>query len=240
MADHKEKEPIKHGFILAAGLGKRLRPYTDTLPKPMVPVRGRPAIDWILDHMQDVGIQNVTVNLHHMADILEQHLKNRTTPHITLSHENQLLETGGGIKYALPTMQDSDFLIINGDAFWFDGPHVPALRRMMNAWNPEIMDVLLMLQPVERMVLTKGVGDYIIAADGKLTRQRDSNGTHMFAGISICKPSLFNNSPEGAFSYRVIMDAAEQRDRLYGLVHDDDWHHISTPEELERVNQAAS
>ncbi len=230
---------INYAFVLAAGLGKRLRPYTDTLPKPMVPVAGRPVIDWILDHLAAIGVENVTVNLHHMADILEAHLKPRTKPRVTLSHETELLETGGGIKKALPTMQGEDFFIINGDAFWFDGPDKTALQRVADAWDPTKMDILLMLQPVNKMALTKGVGDYSIADDGRITRQKDLNGTHMFAGIRVCKPMMFDDTPEGPFSFLQLMDKAEQSGRLYAVVHDGDWHHISTPEELDRVNAAS-
>lgn len=229
---------IKRGFVLAAGLGKRLRPYTDHMPKPMVPVCGKPVIDWILDHLEKAGVTNVTVNLFHMADILSAHLQQRKSPAITLSYEDELLDTGGGVKKALSTMNGEDFYIINGDAFWFDKPGEEALIRLAQAWDPDKMDVLLLVQPVERMTLTRGVGDYDLAPDGRATRRKDQKGTHMFAGVRVCSPRMFDGTPDGAFPYLKLIDDAEAKGRLYTVVHTSDWHHISTPEELDRVNAA--
>ena len=145
------KKP-EYAFILAAGKGTRLRPYTDTIPKPLVKVGGKSLIDHALDKMQIAGVKNVTVNLHHLAALLENHLKDRTQPCITFSREDKLLDTGGGVKKALHTMGDSSFYLISGDSLWTDGP-VPVLERMAKIWDPDKMDLLLLLQEASHLGL---------------------------------------------------------------------------------------
>lgn len=227
-----------HAFVLAAGLGTRLRPYTDTLPKPMVPVQCRPLIDYIFDHLKEAGVKNITVNLHHKADVLREFLPLRSDLNITQSYEEELLETGGGIKKALSTLGEEPFFIINGDAFWIDAPDNKTLAAMASAFEPDKMDMLLLLQPVDRMKLTKGVGDYDRKPDGQIVRSIERTGLFMFAGITLCHPRIFKDSPDGKFSMRVLMDKAQDVNRLYSVENPGDWHHISTPEDLEAVNQA--
>ena len=229
--------PINHAFVLCAGMGSRLRPYTDTRPKPMVTVRGKPIIDHILDKLVTAGVTNVTINLHYMGDILKNHVSKRDDIKITFSEETELLETGGGLKYALHTMPKNDpFFIINGDAFWTED-ETNIFTQLSQSWNRDDMDVLLALQPIEKMKLTKGVGDYTMDG-GKATRSMTQDGDLMFAGIRLCHPRVFENSPDGAFTFLQLMDQAEKNERLYGSMFQGDWHHISTPEELDRVNEA--
>jgi MurNAc alpha-1-phosphate uridylyltransferase len=229
-----------HAFVLAAGLGTRLRPHTDTLPKPLVPVNGRPLLDYIFDHLKEAGVRHVTVNLHHKPDPLRAFLQTRTDLAITQSFEDSLLDTGSGVKKVLPTLGSSPFYVINGDAFWLDGPGESGLRRLATAFDPARMDILLLLQPVSRMALTGGVGDYDLTAEGIAIRNRTKNGTHMFAGIRLCGPGIFSETPEGKFSFLELMDKAESAGRLFGLEHEGDWHHISTPEDLAAVDRAIS
>lgn len=230
-----QHDRIERGFILAAGMGARLRPYTDDKPKPLVPVWGRPIIDRTLDRLADAGVKNVTVNTHYMAGVLENHLQRRSgPPAVTFSREEKLLDTGGGVKKALATMAGEAFYLLSGDALWTDGP-VPALTRLAQLWNPEKMDLLMLLQPVDRMKLTKGVGDYDMKDGGRAVRSLTRTGTHMFTSIRICHPRLFEGAPEGPFSFLMLMDKAEREGRLYAVAHDRAWHHISTPEELEAV-----
>jgi len=226
-----------HAFILAAGIGARLKPYTDLLPKPLVEVDGTPLIKHALNHLDKAGVKNVTVNLHYLADLLEMRLSQYDGPSITISKETKLLDTGGGIKNALNTMGEAPFYIISGDSLWTNGPDKPALERMADTWDPDKMDLLLLLQPVSRMVLTQGIGDYDIGPDGKAIRSPDKKGAHMWTSIRICKPELFKNTPDTPFSFLEIMDKAEKNGRLYGLIHDADWHHISTATDLDRVNE---
>ncbi|MGB1076675.1 MAG: nucleotidyltransferase family protein [Bdellovibrionales bacterium] len=228
---------FKHAFILCAGMGKRLRPYTDTMPKPMVTVHGKPIIDHTLDKLVAAGIKNATINLHYLGDVLKKHVENRDDITITFSEETDLLETGGGLKHALHTMPENEpFFIINGDAFWTEN-ETNIFTQLSQNWSDDNMDILLALQPVEKMILTKGVGDYTMK-NGKATRSLSQDGDLMFAGIRLCHPRVFEDSPEGAFSFLELMDKADKRGRLYGTPFQGDWHHISTPEELDRVNEA--
>ena len=225
-------------FILAAGEGRRLRPYTDNIPKPMVAVNGRPIIDQALDHLAAANVKNVFVNLHYKGDVLQEHLsKQNTVPHLFFSAEDELLDTGGGVKKMIPQIGDDAFYVLNGDALWTDG-ETAALDRMAMHWNPDIMDILILLQPVNTMVLTQGFGDYTVTEDGRAIRSHDKSGTHMWTSIRICKPEIFSTAPDGAFSFLKLLDEAETKGRLYALEHDADWHHISTPADLERVDKA--
>lgn len=223
-----------HAFVLAAGLGTRLRPYTDTLPKPLVPVNGRPLLDYIFDHLKAAGVTDITVNLHHKPEPLREFLATRPDLRLTQSFEEELLDTGGGVKKALASLGPKPFYIINGDAFWLGD----ALKDLSGAFDPGHMDILLLLQPVSRMALTEGVGDYDLSSDGRAIRNKDKTGTHMFAGVRLCKPEIFAGTPEGKFSFLSLLDQAEAKGRLFGLEHAGDWHHISTPADLQAVDAA--
>lgn len=232
------RERPDHAFILAAGKGTRLRPYTDSMPKPLVEVGGRSLIERILDRLKDAGVSRVTVNLHYMADMLEERLSQRTDMEIFFSREDSLLDTGGGIKKALHTLGDKPFYVIAGDSLWTDGPSGSALLRLAENWDDERMDILTFLQPVSAMALTQGVGDFDRADDGRTIRRPDKSGAYMWTNIRINHPRIFENVPDGPFSFLSLMDEAECRGRFYSLIHDGDWHHISTPGDLERVNEA--
>ncbi len=228
-------KPTK-AFILAAGKGTRLKPHTDTMPKPMVPVAGVPIIGHTLRKLDEAGVKNVMVNLHHLPEVLENYLKTIQRPQIHYSHEDALLDTGGGVQKVLPFFEGQDFFMINGDALWMEGANGPALVRLGQTWDPARMDILLLLQPVGQMTLTGGVGDYDIAPDGRASRRKDKGGSHMFAGVRITTPRIFDRNIGDAYSFLELMDRAEAQGRLYGLIHDGEWHHISTPDDLARVN----
>lgn len=225
-------------FILAAGLGTRMRPLTDERPKPMVEVAGRALIDYALDHLAEAGISDVTVNLHHKAEMLQQYLQQKSFVQFHFSFEEELLDTGGGIKKAIQHFDAAPFYVVSGDALWSDGPGGSALKRLAAAWDPAKMDILILLQDVRSMKLTKGIGDYHLEEDGRAVRSYERQGTHMFTSIRLNAPKIFDMAPEGAFSYLDLMDAAQKRGRLFGLEHDGDWHHISTPADLAAVNAA--
>lgn len=227
-------KPTK-AFILAAGKGTRLRPHTDTMPKPMVEIAGISIIRRTIAKLADAGVKDIVVNIHHLGGVLEDHLKDVNGVNIILSREDELLETGGGIKKALHHFGNEPFYIINGDALWDEG-EIPALEKLAHAWNDE-MDILLLLQPTHRMDLTGAVGDYRLNG-GKAARAKDKSGDYMFAGVRIAHPRIFKGSPDGAFSFLSLMDKAEEEGRLYGLVHSGHWYHISTPEDLQSVNEA--
>ncbi len=232
MADAPEK-----AFILAAGKGTRLRPYTDTVPKPMVDIAGKSIIRRAIEKLKMQGVREIVINLHHLGHVLESHLQGIKDPRIVFSREEELLETGGGLKKGLHHFDGKPFYIINGDALWDDAQDT-ALSRLAKAWNEETMDILLLLQPVSHMNLTAGVGDYSLQEDGRATRVKSKDGQYMFAGIRIAHPRIFDNAPDGPFSFLSLMDEAERNGRLHAIAHLADWYHISTPEDLESVNAA--
>ncbi|MEM9469588.1 MAG: nucleotidyltransferase family protein [Pseudomonadota bacterium] len=225
-------------FILTAGKGTRLRPYTNTMPKPMVPVRGKPILFHTLDKLEKSGISNIVMNTHYFGDMIKEQTSAYSSLSLGYSHEEELLDTGGGAKQALCQMKEEPFYMINGDAFWEDSNDQSAFERLAAAWDENTMDILILLQPVNNMHLTQGIGDYNLIENGRATRSKDKSGDYMFAGIRITKPSIIKNVQRDHFSFLELMDKAEEQGRLYGLVHDNEWHHISTPEDLEAVNQA--
>lgn len=228
---------LDSAFILAAGLGTRLRPLTDDRPKPMVEIGGKPMIDHALDALAGAGVKRCVVNTHYRAEILHDHLKDRKNPDVILSHEPELLNTGGGIKNALRYFH-APFFVLSGDSVWEDAPGKNALLALAKAWNPEIMDILMLLQPVETMKLTHGVGDYDLLPGGRAVRSLTQKGGAMFTSIRINRPEIFASAPEGPFSYLDLLDAAQAKGRLYGVQHKGSWHHISTPADLQAVEAA--
>lgn len=225
-------------MALAAGLGLRLRPITDTTPKPLVRVGGRTMLDRALDALAAAGVRDAVVNTHHLGEKIEKHLSGRSAPSIEISREDALLETGGGVVRALPLLGAAPFFIVNADIVWHDGP-VPALDRLAAAWDDDAMDVLLLLHPVADAVGYAGAGDYARDADGRLTRRRDAPAApYVFAGVQMVHPRLFDGAPDGKFSMTVLFDRAEAAGRLYGLVHDGGWYHVGTPAALDEANAA--
>lgn len=227
-------------FILAAGKGTRLSAYTSTLPqpvpKPLVHVGGRPILDHTLDHLEEVGITHVTINVHHLADQITAHLATRQSPEITFSHESTLLETGGGIRKALHTMGDEAFFCFSGDTLWEDGPAGNTLRRMAAAWDDSTMDLLLLLQPLDKMTVTRGSADYNIGLNGKPVLSLDKSGRFFWPSIRIVHPRLFENTPDGPFSFLELMKRAEAAGRLAAIEHDGVCYHITSKSDLDEVN----
>jgi len=216
-------------MVLAAGLGLRMRPLTDTKPKPMIPVAGRSLIDWALARIQDAEVSNAVVNLHYLGEQIEAHLKLRTSPKITFSPEDPVLETGGGIEHALAQLGGEAFFACNSDGLWLDGDK-NALTRLAEAWNDGSMDGLLLLHDPARAFGYDGPGDFTIASDGKLARRDTSDRkAYVFTGVQLLHPRLFNGAPGGAYSLNVLYDRALASGRLFGLVHDGEWFHVGTP-----------
>lgn len=228
-------------FILAAGLGTRMRPLTDERPKPMVEINGRSLIYHILDRLRQIQVLDVVVNTHYFADMLRTHLEEymRDNPqmNITISHEENILDTGGGIAKALLHFEDENFFVIAGDAYWEDSS-VPALQVLVDAWDQRKMDVLSWMQSTDSMSLTKGVGDYDIARDGRVKRSLDKSGTHMWTNIRINSARIYIDLPVKNLSVLPTLDHVEKNGRYYAIETDSIWHHISTPEDLARVNDA--
>lgn len=228
----------QRAMVLAAGLGERMRPITDNLPKPLVELHGTTLLDLILDRIDAAGVPEVVINLYYLGEMIEAHLKNRKQPHITFSPEAKRLETGGGVRNALPLLGEDPLFAINGDVCWLDGP-TPALRRLSDAWDDENMDVLLLMQPTAFAVGYDGAGDFILSPEGCLRRRGEREvAPFVFAGIQILHPRIFKDTPEGPFSLNLIYDKAIETERLWGLRHDGEWFHIGTPEGLQEVEEA--
>ena len=229
-----KKAPAK-AMILAAGLGTRMKPLTDTLPKPLVEVAGGTLIDHVLDRLEQAGIAHVVVNTHHLADQLEKHLGGRGSPDIEFSREQELLETGGGIAKALPLLGQDAFYAVNSDAFWLNGPY-DVLRRMAETWDDDAMDGLLLLHSTVEAYGYSGLGDFCAGGDGLLSRRPEGEvSPWLFTGVQILHPRLFEGAPKDAFSLNVLYDRAMENGRLYGAVHDGEWFHVGTPEGLQEA-----
>jgi MurNAc alpha-1-phosphate uridylyltransferase len=223
----------RKAMVLAAGLGKRMRPLTDAIPKPMVPFQGRPLIDHVLDRLAAAGIAEAVVNVHYQPAPLERHLKHRKAPKIRISDERGvLLDTGGGVVRALPLLGAEPFVIHNSDSVWEEGIGAN-LDRLFAAWDERTMDSLLLLALGSRSLGYDGHGDFTMDADGRLSRREESReAPFVFTGVSIAHPRLFENGPEGAFSLNTLWDRAIERDRLFGVRLEGTWMHIGTPQAL--------
>ena len=226
-------------MILAAGLGTRMRPLTDTLPKPLVKVAGRPLIDHVLDRLAEAGVECVVVNVHHLADQMQRHLAQRKQPQIVISDERGLLlGTGGGVKKALPELGDAPFFHINSDTIWIDGVK-PNLARLADAFDPAAMDALLLLAPTNGSIGYSGRGDFAMAADGQLRKRAEQEvAPFVYAGAAILSPALFKSTPEGELSLTTLFDRAAQARRLHGLRMEGLWMHVGTPEAIASAEAA--
>lgn len=226
-------------MILAAGLGTRMRPLTDTLPKPLVKVAGRPLIDHVLDRLAEAGVERVVVNVHHLADQMQRHLAQRKQPQIVISDERGLLlGTGGGVKKALPELGDAPFFHINSDTIWIDGVK-PNLARLADAFDPAAMDALLLLAPTNGSIGYSGRGDFAMAADGQLRKRAEQEvAPFVYAGAAILSPALFKSTPEGELSLTTLFDRAAQARRLHGLRMEGLWMHVGTPEAIASAEAA--
>jgi len=229
---------VKTAMVLAAGLGTRMRPLTDKVPKPLVPLAGKPLLDHVLDRLALAGVGRAVVNVHYMADQVETHLAARAVPEIIISDErNVLLDTGGGVANALAMLGDSSFFIHNSDSVWIEGAE-PCLVQMARKWNPDIMDTLLLLAPCETTLGYEGHGDFGMDDDGLVRRPRPEEPVpFVFTGVSLAHPRLFKNAPEGKFSLNVLWDEAIASGRACGLCHEGIWMHVGTPEAVREAEE---
>ena len=227
----------KAAMVMAAGFGKRLRPFTDKVPKPLTKVLGVPLIDVALNRLATAGVERAVVNLHHLGEQIRDHLKDRKQPQIQFSQEDEILETGGGIVKAMPLLGDEPFFTVNAKIIWLNGK-VDCLVRLAQMFDPDKMDALLLLQPTVTAIGYNGTGDFVMAPDGKLSRKPERQvAPFLYAGIQICHPRLFRDTPQGAFSTNLVWDRAMEEGRLYGIRHDGEWYHVSTPEHLAEVER---
>ena len=223
----------KTAMILAAGLGKRMRPITTTVPKPLVEVAGRALIDHGLDRLQLAAVDKAVVNIHYLADLVAAHLARRRYPKIVLSDERKhLLGTGGGVAKALPELGPDPFFLINSDSFWIEGIR-PNLDLLSAAFDAARMDALLMLAPTVAAIGYSGPGDFTMDATGRLERRGERQvAAFVYAGAAILHPRLFAGAPESAFSLNLLFNAALEAERLFGVRMDGIWLHVGTPEAI--------
>jgi MurNAc alpha-1-phosphate uridylyltransferase len=226
-------------MVLAAGLGTRMRPLTDKVPKPLVPIAGKALIDHVLDRLADAGVARAVVNVHYMAEQIEQHLAYRTRPQIVISDERGLLlGTGGGVARALPQLGHAPFFHINSDTIWIDGVQ-PNLARLAEAFDADTMDALLLLAPTAGSIGYGGRGDFAMAPDGRLqSRAEQEIAPFVYAGAAILSPALFKDPPAGEFSLTALFDHAAGTGRLHGLRLEGLWMHVGTPEAVAAAEAA--
>lgn len=227
-------------MVMAAGLGKRMRPLTASRPKPLVELAGKPLIDHVLDRLRAAGVGKLVVNVHYLADSLEAHLSTRAKDfEVTISDERkQLLETGGGLVQAAPMIGCDPFLVVNSDNFWVDGP-ADALKLLASGWDSERMDALLLLVAQARAGNHRGSGDFHMDRFGRLRRRgRSRIAPYVFTGIQMIAKRLLDGASDGPFSTNVLWDKAIAAGRCFGLVHQGLWFDVGTPDSIRATEQA--
>jgi MurNAc alpha-1-phosphate uridylyltransferase len=222
---------LRSGMVLAAGLGTRLRPLTETIPKPLVELEGRTLLDHAIDRLALAGVERVVVNVHYKADMIAAQLARRSHPWIEISQEAELLDTGGGVAQALPLLDDA-FFVLNSDVFWRDRQD-STLLRLSAAFDPERMDAVLVLQETATAVGYEGPGDYFLDASGRPRRRGGREpAPYLFAGIQVLHRRLFDPVPDRVFSLVRLFDGAERSGRLQAIIHSGKWYHVGTLEAL--------
>lgn len=226
-----------HAMVLAAGFGTRMRPLTQRMPKPLVPVAGKPLIGHAMDRLREAHVQTAVVNVHYLPEQLEEWSKTISAPRIIISDERDaILDTGGGIVRALSHLGTEAFFVLNSDSFWIDGP-VPALTRLRMAWDEKRMDCLLLLCDPARTTGYDGKGDFVLLEDGQIRRRRDMPEGKALAYIGgyLVHPRLFAGALAGAFSMNLLWDKAIASERLFGLAHDGHWLHVGTVDAIQQA-----
>ena len=225
-------------MVLAAGMGKRMRPLTATQPKPMVRVAGKPLLDHTLDRLAEAGIAKAVVNVHYLAEHIEAHVKDRSTPAVTISDEReQLLETGGGMVKAAGLLPDP-FFSLNSDNIWLDGPR-NAFADLSAVWDADRMDALLLLVPHKGAHNFRGKGDFHMDSAGRLQRRKSGRiAPFIFTGIQLVAKRLMRDAPEGAFSTNTLWTRAIEEGRLFGVPFTGQWFEVGTPEAIKPTEAA--
>ena len=227
-------------MLMAAGLGKRMRPLTAAMPKPMVRVAGKPLIDRAMDRIEDAGIAKAVVNVHYLAESIEAHLKARKSPSVTFSDERaELLETGGGmVKATKAGLLPDPFFACNADSIWLDGPR-NAFRDLSHAWDPDRMDALLLVVTHARAHNFDGTGDFYMDGAGRLKRKLPGRiAPFIYTGIQLVSHRLLRDAPDGKFSTNILWDRAIAEDRLFGVAFTGLWYAVGTPQHIRPTEEA--
>ena len=227
-------------MIMAAGLGKRMRPLTATRPKPLIEVAGQSLLDHVLERLRNSGVKKVVVNVHYLASSVEAHLASRANGlEIVISDERDcLLETGGGLVKALPLIDCDPFLAVNSDNLWIDGP-ADTLRLLASQWDGERMDALLLLVPLARAQGHNGMGDFHMDRSGRLRRRERSHvAPFVYTGVQMVSKRLMREAPDGPFSTNILWDRAIEEGRCFGAVHHGLWFDVGTPSSIPMTEAA--
>lgn len=224
-------------MILAAGLGTRMRPLTETTPKPLVRLAGRAMLDHTVDRLKASGVGRVVVNVHHLADQVESHVAGLSGLDTVISDERDLLlDTGGGLARALPHLGSAAFFVLNSDSVWIER-NIPLLDRLRQTWRDDDMDCLLALCPTGDALGFSGPGDFTCNDSGVLARRAEETAPYVNTGIYLAHPRIFRDIPDGPFSMNLLWDRAIDRGRLFGLEFDGLWMHVGTPDALVDAEQ---
>jgi len=227
-------------MIMAAGLGKRMRPLTATKPKPLIEVAGQALLDHVLDRLRAAGVEKVVVNVHYLADAVEAHLASRKHGlEVVISDERKLLmETGGGLMQAADLIDADPFLAVNSDNFWVDGP-ADTLKLLASHWDDAKMDALLLLVPLARARNHRGMGDFHMDRNGRLRRREKSRvAPFVYTGIQMLSKRLLRDAPDGPFSTNLFWSRAIEEGRCFGAVHQGLWFDVGTPKSI-KLTEAA-
>ena len=222
---------ISQAFVLAAGRGKRMQHLTDDKPKPLVTIAGKSLIDYNIDHIKAYGITDCVINICYKGEMIRSHLQARSDMNFIFSEETEALETGGGIKNALPKMRNEAFFVINSDALWSDENKMSLLAEMAKHWDENKFDMMLMLQPIEQAYGVGANGDYFINAQSYPQRRIEANqkAPYLYGGVLICHPRAFTEEPNGCYSLIRIFDKLEKSGRLGAYIHQGKWFHVGDP-----------
>jgi MurNAc alpha-1-phosphate uridylyltransferase len=227
-------------MVLAAGLGKRMRPITDTLPKPLVKIAGKALLDWGLDSLAEAGVEKAVVNVHHLPRQIVDHVAGRRKPRIVISDESTgLLDSAGGIVKALPELGLDPFFLLNADTFWIDAA-ASNLAGLALEWDAARMDILLMLADIESATGHSGGTDFLVAPDGRLRRARNDPAGLIYAGAAIVHPRVFAGAATGPASLNSYFDEAIAAGRLYGMAMAGRWITVGTPEAVPLAEAAVA
>jgi MurNAc alpha-1-phosphate uridylyltransferase len=221
----------KSAMVLAAGLGTRMRPLTETIPKPLLEIGGRTLLDHAIDRLVLAGVEHVVVNAHYKADLIIAQMARRKHPRIGISREDERLETGGGVRRALPLLGEA-FFVVNSDVLWLDGADY-ALHRLAAAFDPVSMDAILLMQRTVAAIGYEGPGDFFLDAVGTPRRRGEREiAPYIFTGVQLLHRRAFDGIDETVFSLNRVYTRAEQAGRLGAIVHDSEWYHVGTPDGL--------
>ena len=230
---------LDKAMVFAAGLGTRMRPLTNTTPKPMIAVGGKPMLDHTLDRLAEAGVSTAIVNVHYLADQIEAHVARRAKPRIVVSDERaKLLDQGGGVVKVLPLLGDAPFLMANTDALWIEGP-TNNLERLAQAWDGDRMDALLLVAPSATSIGVDWSGDFLMDAQGRLSKRPEREvAPFVYTGVGLIKPQVFAGETREVFRLAPILFDAAAKGRLYGVRLEGQWLHVGTPEAIGEAEQA--